>query len=400
MLYVSLPVSFQACLAHKWQAAHNAAPSRLATWQLLQIADSEGILVTLSGKRDLMSWCMYSLDRQIVPILTVMLLLCAGASPATVIRYSSKAFSDPTAVIKTLTPLNGQFQAGERDGAIGLTHEGTTYSVLNFASGYQSPVAVGSYPGAVYPFDYDTHKPGIDVRINGSGGLRNIGNFQILNLVRAADGAIDLLDLDFEQHGGGTNIYGQIRYNKDDAVATIDVLRPLSRISPAERTELLQLRNSISDHSTGLYIKQMGASGFQELMFTPADTDFGVHGSGSELSIIANPIIGNAATWRLSVGNPLFPVELGDYAMNFPAPVQPRIILQSGGAKEGSTGIYEVLQIEFDPAGSIQKLDMLFKQSLNKVPIFGRFRFNSTVPEPSTLLLALAGFSLLSVRRR
>jgi hypothetical protein len=339
----------------------------------------------------------------------LMALLCQQIATATSIRVSNSPLNTPGAVITTFTPIDGEFTARYDEGHVGIIFDSEQRASFDFASADNSLLVPGAYENARrWPFNFDTHSPGLNVTIGGGGENQLSGRFDVLDADYGAGGSINRFYADFELRGSTFgSLFGEVRYDKADAAATPDQIRAATRISPADLQELLELRNAIPNEATGVYLSGVpGNIGNQTLTFLPSNSTITATTQGGGPTI---RVSNEDHNWTLRFDTPrLFPFAVGDWgnATRFPfnSPTRPGISVIGAGLDSDVTGFFHVLQAEFLPDGSVSRLDVLFKQQSNRQPValFGRVRINSTVPEPPNVFAAgVAGLCIvIAVRER
>jgi len=316
-------------------------------------------------------------------------------------------------ISQTFTPIDGVFSTTTGNGHVGITFHGNDFWDFDFASANGAPLVPGAYEGAIrYPFN-DGHN-GLDVSGAGRGSNTLTGRFDVLAANYGTDGSVQQFSVNFEQHSEGAPpaLFGQVRYDINDATATPQQIRAATHIAPADLASLLPLTTKIADAPTGVFL--MGEPGDfivgnQTLTFLPPDARISVTGTKSS-GVHVFLTEGVSHFWSLDFVTPQsLDFAAGDWgsATRFPfnSPTKPGLDVSGDGRGSNTlTGLFDVLQADFGPDGTIARFDAIFEQHSEGAPAaaFGRVRFNSTVspvPEPSSItLLGLGTFVIIIVR--
>ena len=153
-----------------------------------------------------------------------------GLSDSTSVRVSTGTPTDNTFTLQSATGdsvahgQNVSYDLDDKSVDIG-TLKGNLVKVdlRGVAAGWRilldtpngQPLAAGSYPDTLLPSPSPGPSPGLSVSFRNRACRKPIGDYDVLEVHYAADGSIDVLALDFDQHcdGSTAGLHGRLRYH-------------------------------------------------------------------------------------------------------------------------------------------------------------------------------------------
>lgn len=176
--------------------------------------------------------------RFILMVGVLILASCAGASAASTLLILNSQSGDYVGggITQTFTPADGTFAVNTTyNGGVQVSFQTPSFSswwYLDFGPPSGQAFQVGEYEGAQRFAFHSPTKPGLDVFGDGRGCNIVAGRFLVSDITFAANGSIQTLAVDFEQHceGAAPALFGSVRYNSSVSV--------VPRISVGDATAL------------------------------------------------------------------------------------------------------------------------------------------------------------------